>query len=161
MRLKILFFESAIDSFIAYGALLRAGAAALQNRDFSPDLVVSLMRDDQDGLPNDIVERLLDGAGYVDKAPINIRNALSKPDVAGAQQLIRSHAKSLDRILENTLDMQSPLDARIPPPYRYFSPIIAQMDQVFPFELDDPIETPQVLAFQHHLETVENPWRQR
>ncbi len=161
MRPRIQFFESAIDAFMAYGTLLRAGAVALQNRDFSPDLRMSLMRDDQDVLPNDIVARLLDGADHVDKAPVNIRNALSKPDVAGAQQLIRSHAKSLDRILENALDMQSPPDAQILPPYRYFSPIIAKMDQVFPFELNDPIETPQVLAFQHYLETVENPWRQR
>jgi hypothetical protein len=161
MRPQIQFFEAAIDAFIAYGALLRAGAVALQKMGFSPDLVVSLMRDDQGVLPNDIVARLLGGADHVDKVPVNIRNALSQPDIAGAQQLIRSHAKSLDRILESVLDMQSPPDARIPPPYRYFSPIITKMDQVFPFELDDPIETPQVLAFQHHLETVENPWRQR
>lgn len=161
MRPKIQFFESAIDTFAAYGTLLRAGALALQNRDFSPELVVSLMRDEQDVLPHDIVARLINGAEHVDKAPANIGRALSQSDVSGAQQLVRSHAKSLDRILENTLDMQSPPHARIPPPYRYFGPVIAQMDQVFPFELDDPIETPEVLAFQHHLETVENPWRRR
>ena len=161
MRLKIQFFETAIEAFVAYAAQLRVGAVALQNRDFSADLVSSLMRDDDDVLPNDIVTRLLSGAEHVDKAPVNIRNALSHSDVAGAQQLIRSHAKSLDRILDDALDMQSPPNARIPPAYRFFEPVIAKMDQVFPFELDDPIETPEVLAFQHHLKTVENPWRQR
>ncbi len=159
MKQQIKAFQDTLDAFQDYSKLLAAAAAALRAGDRSEDLIVSLMRDQENVLPSDIVERLLKGAQSAAESVPFLKALLAKPDVLQSILSTLTHSRSLDRELEMTLNLQSPEFARVPPPYRFFKPSVNEIDTAFPSEIDGPLRTPEIIAFQRYLETVENPWR--
>ncbi|MDP0930087.1 hypothetical protein Q0601_23170 [Paracoccus onubensis] len=159
MKQQIDAFNAALTAFDTYAQILHDAAVAVRAGDRRDDLIVSLMRSETDVLPPDIVDKLIEGAVLVKEAAPRIQNLLAKPDVNQAILSVLAHSRNLDRSLERTLDLQSPSHARVPPPYRFFEKYVVQLRAAFPRAVGTPFDTPQKRAFQHYLETVNNPWR--
>lgn len=159
MKRQVEAFRYAFDLFDGYAALLSEGASAVATGRPDRSLVLSLMRDENDGLPADIVSMLRDGARKAAEARPFIKGLLAKAEAPEARQNASTRAKALDFMLDRALDLQSPPEAKIPPPYRYFEPMERAFRNAFPFEVGGPLWTPELRAFQGCLETDANPWR--
>ncbi|NKX37531.1 hypothetical protein [Tritonibacter mobilis] len=159
MKQQVDFFKGTFDAFDKYASVLASAARAIATGDQSEDLMVSLMRDENDVLPSYIIDKLNDGADFAAMIRPRVTQMLAKAMGDEAKRSVRSGAKSLDRQLETTLDLQAPPHARVAPPHIYFKPIQEQLRVVFPRSIGDPADTPTVLAFQKFLEGPDNPWR--
>ena len=159
MKRQVEAFRYAFELFDGYAALLSEGASVIATGRPDRSLVLSLMRDEDDGLPANIVGMLRDGARKSAEARPFVEGLLARAEPLEAWQNASARAKALDFMLGRALDLQSPPDARIPPPYRYFEPMEQAFRDAFPFEVGGPLWTPELRAFQGYLQTDANPWR--
>ncbi len=160
MKQKIKCFEQSISTLRSYSEVLSRFSTKIYGSSELSESLQNCLAPSALGIePREVSERLRKLSSQVLTYAEYVEFYLSQDNVIEALISVVRAPFDLGRNAENVLMLQGEPCEILPPPYAYLEKSISALENAFPREIGGPLNTPEIVAFQRYLETVENPWR--